>query len=78
MLEQIKAKIESVETQLQTAISSHSYLAGALAALKEILSIAEAVAPANPVVQDLEEVQTIGDAIENAIKPAQESTPAAQ
>ena len=69
MLEQLKAKIAALEIQAQQAMSNHSYLAGALAALKEMLSIAEVVAPASPVVEGLKVAETVAEDVEKIVEP---------
>ena len=67
MLDELKAKIASVESEANQAMANHNFLSGALAALKEALVLAESIAPKNPVVEAVAEAVVIGEAIEQAV-----------
>lgn len=64
MLEELKSRIAAIENQISQVMENHSFLKGALAALKEAVTLGEALAPANPVVEGLEAVANVAESVE--------------
>jgi hypothetical protein len=76
MLAKIEEKIKGVEQQVAQALAQHTFLSGALTALKEALTLGEAISPASPVVAGIEEAVNVGDEVISALDELDPASPA--